>query len=88
MNRADDPCPPLADWILDAYTVLSDHLTGVETADCRVSAISREQAVHVLVTTDELALEPEDADHALTQLLERGYFYEVNDELRVTAPSE
>jgi hypothetical protein len=41
-----------------------------------------------LVTTDELALEPDDADQALTRLLERGYFYEVDDELRVTAPTE
>jgi hypothetical protein len=88
MDQADDPRPPLADWILDVYTVLSIHLTGVETADRRVSAISRDQAVQVLVTTDELALESEDADYALTRLLECGYFYEVDDELRVTAPSE
>ena len=90
MDRTDDPRPSLADWILDAYTVLAAHLSEAETDDGhgQVPVISREEAVDVLLTTDELALEPEDADHALTRLLDRGYLYAVDDELRVTIPSE
>lgn len=90
MNRIDDPYPPIADWILDAYTVLSASLSEATTDEShgQVPAISRDQAVDVLLTADELALEPDDADHALTRLLDRGYLYAVDDELRVTTPPE
>lgn len=90
MDRATDPRPSIADWILDAYTVLAAHLSEAETDEShgQVPAISREQAVDVLLTTDELALEPDDADHALTRLLDRGYLYAVDDELRLTTPTE
>lgn len=90
MDRTDDPYPPIADWILDAYTVLSAALSEAKTDEShgQVPAISRHQAVDVLLTADELALEPDDADHALTRLLDRGYLYAVDDELRVTTPTE
>lgn len=90
MDRTDDPHPLIADWILDAYTVLSASLSEAETDESpgQVPAISRDQAVDVLLTADELALEPEDADHALTRLLDRGYLYAVGDELRVTTLTE
>ncbi len=81
--------PPLPDWVTDADTILSTHMADTETGDsqCRVPTISREKAVDVLNASDELALEPEDANYAITRLLERGYFYVVDDELRVTLPS-
>ncbi|ELZ16647.1 hypothetical protein C478_02737 [Natrinema thermotolerans DSM 11552] len=42
-----------------------------------------------MLTSDvELALEQRDVEHALTRLLERGYFYEVENELRITSPEE
>ena len=90
MDRDNDPRSPLSEWIMDAYTVLSAHLSETETDDShgQVPAISREQAVDVLLMIDELTLEPEDADHALTRLLDRGYLYAVDDELRITTPSE
>ena len=90
MDRTNDPRPSLADWVLDAYTVLSVHLSEAETDEShdQVPAISHDQAVDMLLTTDELALEPDDADHALTRLLDRGYLYAVDDELRVTTPTE
>ena len=90
MYLTDDPRPPLPEWILDAYAVLSAHLSESEIGDShsQVPALSRDEAVVVLVRTDELALEPSDADHALTRLLERGYLYAVGDELRVTSLSE
>ena len=90
MYLTDDPRPPLPEWITDAYAVVTANLPESEISDSQsqIPAISRDQAMTVLVTTDELALEPEDADHALTRLLDRGYFYAVGDELRVTSPSE
>ncbi|WP_222913029.1 hypothetical protein [Natrinema sp. SYSU A 869] len=87
MNDLSDPRPPLPQWILDTYDVLCTHsLHSAEHED--VQSIPREQALEVLRNTDELALEPEDATHALTRLIERGYFYEVDSELRVTTPED
>ncbi len=87
MTDLSDPQPPLPEWILDTYDVLCTHsLNLAEQED--VQSIPREQALEVLHSTDELALEPEDATHALTRLIERGYFYEVDGDLRVTTPED
>lgn len=89
MSLADDPRPPLPEWITDAYAALLAHITDSKTNDSHDQApsISREQAIDVLFTSDELALESADAEHAITRLIERGYLYEVNSELRVTTPT-
>ncbi len=70
--------------------MLSARMNNAETSECQchVPAIGRERAVDVLCTSDELVLEPEDAEYAIRRLLERGYFYAVGDELRVTLPSK
>ena len=90
MDMAGVSRPSLPEWITDAYAVLYDHITDSEPSECRnpVLAIDRERAVEVLLADDELALEREDAEYALTRLLDRGYFYAVDDELRVTSPSK
>lgn len=85
MSNLNDPRPPLPEWILEAYDILTTHASTVED-DCNTQAITRENAVDVLLTTDDLALESEDTDYVLRRLLDRGYFYEVDDELRVTEP--
>ncbi|WP_323174732.1 hypothetical protein [Natrialba sp. PRR66] len=85
MNDGTDPRLPLSEWILDAYDVLCTHCLNSDDHD-NVQSVPREQALEILLRTNELTLEPEDANYALTRLLERGYFYEVDDELRVTAP--
>lgn len=83
MTNRIDPRPPLPEWILDAFEVLTTHTTDAE-GDKEVQSIARDHAVDVLLTDEELALKSEDVSYALTRLLERGYFYEVDDELRVT----
>lgn len=90
MSLATDPRPPLPDWVLDAYEVLTDAIIQEEhdMYDRQVPAIQRDEAIKVLQTDDDVSLSPRDAEHAVTRLLERGYFYEVDSELRVTAPSE
>ncbi len=83
MNDITDPRPPLSEWILDAYDVLcTQSLSSDDQKD--VQSIPREQAFEILLRSNELAFEPEDANYALTRLLERGYLYEVNDKLHVT----
>ncbi|UHQ96253.1 hypothetical protein [Natrinema halophilum] len=87
MSRTNDPRPPLPEWILDAYDYLCAHSLHSDENGA-IESINREQALEALRGSDDLSLEPEDATHALTRLLERGYFYEVDGELRVTMPEE
>lgn len=87
MNDLSDPRPPLPEWVLNAYDVLGAHSHNSDSQE-DVQSIPRKRALEVLRNTDELALESEDANHALTRLLERGYFYEVDGELRVTMPED
>lgn len=90
MSLADDPRPPLPDWITDTYTVLSTQMTDTDTGSqhAEIPAIDRSHAVNVLCTADGLTLEPSDANHAIKRLLDRGYFYEVGSELRLTTPPD
>lgn len=90
MSLADDPRPPLPEWMTDAYTVLSAHITDADTGNSQdqVPAISREQAVDVLCASEKVTLESADAEHTIKRLLERGYLYQVDTELRVTTPAE
>ncbi|ADB62913.1 hypothetical protein Htur_4075 (plasmid) [Haloterrigena turkmenica DSM 5511] len=84
----DDPRPPLPDWVMDAYTAIETSITetAADNSQSGVPAINRDQAVDGLCTDGELALEPDDAEYALTRLLNRGYFYVVDGELRITTP--
>ncbi len=83
MYDTTDPRPSLPEWILECYAVLCD-----QDLDEDVSSFTREQALDTLLEAQTPELEPEDVDHALTRLLERGYLYTVDDELRVTNPPE
>ncbi len=83
MYDTTDPRPPLPEWILECYTVLCEREVDDET-----SSFSREQALDTLLDAEIPELEPEDIDYALTRLLERGYLYTVDDELRVTTPPQ
>lgn len=90
MSLADDPRPPLPEWITDAYAVLSTHITNSDGSnrDGQVPAINREQAVDLLCASETVALERADAEHAIKRLIDRGYLYQVDTELRVTIPAE
>lgn len=90
MYLTDDPHPPLPEWVLDTYAVLTDVVSQQEGSenDRRVPAIDRDEATDLLLATDEFQLDQRDVDHAVTRLLERGYLYEVEGELRVTTPPE
>jgi len=61
---------------------------STDAGDDSVPLIDYNDATDIPAADSELALEQRDAEHALTRLLERGYFYEVEDELRVTSPEE
>ncbi len=85
MTDLTDPRPPLPEWITDVYEILSAHSpNAAENQDGQ--SIPREHALEVLHNSEQVDLEAGDATHALSQLIDRGYLYEVNDELRITEP--
>ena len=88
MARVTDPRPPLPEWILECYDRLCTQACQLGQQEDSVPLIDYDDAVDVLISDSELALEQRDVEYALTRLLERGYFYEVEDELRITSPEE
>ncbi|ELY49070.1 hypothetical protein [Natronorubrum bangense] len=88
MAGITDPRPPLPEWILECYDLLCSHADQLDNGKAAVRVIEHDDATDVLLSDSELALEQRDVEYALTRLLERGYFYEVEDELRVTSPEE
>ncbi|MDJ1434602.1 hypothetical protein [Halostagnicola sp. A-GB9-2] len=85
MTDLTDPRPPLPAWIVDAYEILATHSHNT-AEDQGGQPIPREQALEVLRDAEQLDLEAGDATHALSRLIDRGYLYEVNGELRITIP--
>ncbi|AHG02035.1 hypothetical protein HALLA_01665 (plasmid) [Halostagnicola larsenii XH-48] len=85
MTDLTDPRPPLPEWIMDVYEILSAHSRNA-TAEQDGQSIPRERALETLRDSEQLDLEAGDATHALSRLIDRGYLYEVNDELRITEP--
>jgi len=88
MARVTDPRPPLPEWILECYDLLCTQACRPDHREDSVPLVDYDDAVDVLISDSELALEQRDVEHALTRLLERGYFYEVENELRVTSAEE
>lgn len=90
MSQRDDPRPPLPEWIMDAYAIICAQVEAAET-DVNPgphSGLTRERTVELLLAAEDLAVEQPDVEYALDRLLERGYIYEVDEELRVTFPRE
>jgi len=83
-----DPRPPLPQWVLESYEQLRSHACQPDHGDDGIRSIDYQDAIDVLETSPELELEREDAEYALMRLLDRGYFYEIDDQLRVTSPEE
>ncbi len=81
--------PSLPDWILECYNCLRQQLCEqFGGAASRPVGIERPAAIELLLTTTDVTLEPDDAEYAIDRLLNRGYLYEVENELRLTEPDE
>ncbi len=88
MAGVSDPRPPLPEWIIECYDhIRSKAVEAAQTADSAQS-IEYETAIDTLLSDTELVADREDAEYALTRLLDRGYLYEVETQLRVTTPEE
>jgi len=89
MAGGTDSRPPLPDWILECYNYLRRHLCNrLEAGDTNRQGIERTEAIELLLATTDVALEPDDVEYAIERLLNRGYFYEVESELRLTEPDD
>ena len=81
--------PSLPDWILECYNCLRQQLCEqFDRSASRPVGIERSAAIELLLTTTDVTLEPDDAEYAIDRLLNRGYLYEVESELRLTEPDE
>ena len=83
----EDNRPPLPDWILAVYETILEYVTDQRKAESdgesSIPTLSRGQITRIVLTTD-LEVEPQDVDHAVDRLLDRGYLYEVDEGLRIT----
>lgn len=72
----------LPEWMITAFTAIEPHIVE------RDEGLPPDQAAQLILdeTSEQLALEPADAEHALQRLLDRGYLYEVDESLYVTEP--
>ncbi len=76
MRHIDEPSLPK--WIREAYETLESQYMS-ENSD-----LSRTDAEEMLLDEDENIEEEADAVYAINRLLDRGWLYEVNDQLRKT----
>lgn len=74
----DPRSPP--DWIRHAYEVLAFHI------EQRRGGVTRQRGRELLLEDDEFEADSADAKYALRYLLDHGWLYEVDDDLRVTDP--
>ena len=70
--------PSLPDWIQAAYASLEPHL------EAESDGIPRTEAQDILLADATVVEETSDATYALDRLLDRGWLYEVNAEVRKT----
>jgi len=70
----------LPDWIEDAYQILVSEMPDQQTD------LSHDQAQNLLLGDDTFPDEPADAEYAIEWLLDSGWLYEVDGELRITDP--
>jgi hypothetical protein len=70
----------LPDWIEDAYQILVSEMPDQQTD------LSHDQAQNLLLSDDTFPDEPADAEYAIERLLDSGWLYEVDGELRITDP--
>jgi len=65
MARVTDPRPPLPEWILECYDRLCTQACLPGQREDSVLLIDYDDAVDVLISDSELALEQRDVEHAL-----------------------
>ncbi|MFC7157226.1 hypothetical protein ACFQPA_17465 [Halomarina halobia] len=70
----------LPDWIEHAYELLAARIDG------RRGGFPRERAYELLLADEGFVDEPADVRYAVDHLLNQGWLYEADGELRITDP--
>ena len=70
----------LPDWIKDAYQILVSGTPDQQTE------LSHDQGRSLLLAAEDFPDEPADAEYAIERLLDSGWLYAVDGELRITDP--
>ncbi|WP_049934629.1 hypothetical protein [Haloplanus natans] len=70
----------LPDWIEDAYQILVSGTLDQQTE------LSQDQAKDLLLAAEDFPDETADAEYVIERLLNSGWLYEVDGELRITDP--
>lgn len=70
----------LPDWIEDAYQILVSGTSNQQTE------LSHDQAQNLLLAAEEFPAELADAEYAIERLLDSGWLYAVDGELRIIDP--
>lgn len=81
LQNHDSPRPPLPDWIQEVYEQVVSLIDANST-----DGLARDDAITALSADESLGIPREDATYAFDTLLNRGWLYEVDGELRVTDP--
>ena len=77
----DSNRPPLPDWVEDVYTWFETHLQ-TESDD---NSLDRTRATELAISAHpDLELTHDDIEYAFNRLINRGYLYEVDEQLYVT----
>lgn len=79
-SHRGSPRPPLAPWVLTVY----NEVEALVDSHPDQTGIPREDVFEHLTTLHDDTLTQTEVDHALEQLLNRGYLYAVENDLRVT----
>jgi len=70
----------LPEWIEEAYEILVSGTTA------RTEGFTHDRAQELLLAHEAFPNEPGDAEYAVDRLLNSGWLYEVDGELRITDP--
>jgi len=70
----------LPDWIEDAYQILVSEMPDQQTP------LSHDQAQDLLLAAEAFPDEPAATEYAIERLLDSGWLYAVDGELRITDP--
>ena len=77
-----DESRQIPDWIEEAYEVFVSHAADFGDGE----GVPRDRAHELLVAHGEFTDEPADAKYAIERLIQSGWLYVVDDDVRITDP--
>jgi len=77
----DSNRPPLPDWVEEIYSWFENYLQ----TECDDNSLDRTQTAELAISAHpDLELSHDDIEYAFNRLINRGYLYQVDEQLSVT----